>query len=246
MRARAGRPIAKPWTDAETEALRAVYPKGADALVAALPGRTLSAIRQHAMKIGVRVSPHWSPEDDKKLLFLWETGLRLYAIANRLDRRPQSVYWRARHLGLGIGCPQGYEYFSAAAERTGFYPPTLRRILNAAGVKLHMALSTPNVPRNLWRRHFVDPDEVDAAVTAWMKTEEVGAAARVRGMCAHTLQRWLREAGVIGPRRKRCRTPQRAATEVIDRVIEEQKGRTAERLSIAGKLGAAARWGKAA
>jgi transposase-like protein len=166
----------------------------------------------------------WTEHEDRKLVFLWETGLRLSAIANRLQRTPSGIYRRAQDLGLSVGCPDGFEYIEQAAVRTGYCPATLHRILRFGGVVTHLSLSDPTIRRRgYFRRRYVNKDEVDAAVEKWCASEPIAAAAKRHALSDDTLRRWLRDAGVIDPARKDTKAPQRVASDVIDRVIGERR-----------------------
>lgn len=165
--------------------------------------------------------PRWKPEEDRELDLWWSSGLRLDAIANRFPGRTKgAVYRRAKDRGLGLGCPKGFEYLHAAAERTGYCIPTLRRILDYSDVQVHVSLRMPGSTNKNWRRHYVDPFEVDEAIALWMKTEKPTDAARRRGVNRETLRRWLRKAGAL-EMSDGTKIHRRVASDIIERVVAE-------------------------
>lgn len=163
----------------------------------------------------------WSPKDDRNIGLLW-TATPLASIARELGRTEISVYWRARELGLPIGAPQGFEYLTDAARRTGFATSQLRRVLRANGVAITRTLSRPGVVSRLGGapgRHFhcVDPIDVDDAVAAWTREESVEGAALRRGVSGDVLRRLLLKAGHAPPRRRKAhwRIPSHLADELV-------------------------------
>lgn len=230
MLARAGT-VGKPWTEAEDAALRKVYPRGMAATLKRLKSRSQWALMQRARRIGIAKKPHWTAADDKRLGFLWESQLRLSAIAKQMNRTTKAVFQRGVFLGLKVGAPDGFEYVTEAARRTGFAIETLAKMLREAGVKLNITHSDPSraaMGKRLWRRHYVDPESVDAVVAEWNRSENVQRAAATRGLCALTLRHWLRRAGCIPPRLPGERRRQhRVPSEVIDRVVAEHRGKAA-------------------
>lgn len=171
-----------------------------------------------------RWARHWTPREEKQFSDLWESGVRFHEIAAQLGRTRSGCRAKALKLGLQMNCPTGFEYLSTAAARTGF--PNLdlfRKLLRSHGVVVQVAHSA--TPRKHWRRHFVDPIEVDAAVAAWAQTETVANAARRRGLVPKTLRSWLRAAGLKGP--KKVRAKWRVTDEQVDRVVAEHRGKAA-------------------
>jgi hypothetical protein len=198
MLARGGRPdlVARAWRPEEDAIVRDNYAAlGATAVAALLPGRTVFAVQLRARRLGVNHVPRWTRSQDLTLEDRWESGQRLGAIARELGRTPRAVSLRARDLGLGIVAPAGYETLSAAVVRTGFNTSDqLRRVLRWAGVALHVSRS--HAPRQIYRRHFVCPEDVDAAVAAWMRAESASEAARRVRCTRRTLLKRLARAGV--------------------------------------------------
>lgn len=137
----------------------------------------------------------WTPADFDKLRLFW-SELTVKQIAKRIGSTENTVYWRAQLLGLPLGCPQGMEYLSHAAKRTGFETVTLRGVLARAGVKIRRAQFRPNCPKRGRAgrgrlTYIVAPDAVDAAVEAWCAQETLSAAAARIGVRGETLARRL-------------------------------------------------------
>lgn len=190
------------WTPVEDATLRAAYVRGGyKAALLALPSRSKASVLHRANRLGVQVRRRWTKADDAALGALWELGLPLATIARELKRSPCTTYWRAQKLGLSLGCPPGFEYLSAAAERTGYCTTQLRPILAWAGVKLRTSLGRPTGAHR--RFHIVDPVEVDDALERWHATEPVQAAARRVGVSGDVLRRRLAMAGVQDRRTKK-------------------------------------------
>ena len=192
-----------PWTAAEDAIFRQAYNAGGiHGAIAALPKRNVNSLYHRAQRLGLSRRRRWSPIDDVRLRKLWNAELDLDQIAERLGRTQISTYWRAQKIGLPLGCPDGWEYLSHAAKRTGYDTGQLRTILAADGISLRCAIAAPNRKRRgkvtgfVRRTHIVPPGAVDAAVEAWLEREPLEAAARRVQMCAETLARRLRSIGV--------------------------------------------------
>lgn len=163
----------------------------------------------------------------------------LDVIAQRLLRTPDAVYRRAGDLGLGLGCPQGFEYLSNAAKRAGYCVATMRKILVAMNVPMHRTISTPQSPDPIER--FVEPCAVDDAVARWVSMETVAHAARRLGIPRPRLAYWLRQDTKRGlvpkrPRRRWCQ--HRLEPEVYDAIVarwtETESGeKAAQRIGVA-------------
>lgn len=192
----------KAWTPADEAKLREAYARGGyKAACAVLPGRTAASVMHRANRLGVLVRRRWTKADDETLRTLWEIGLGIKEIAADLKRTACTTYVRAQKLGLPLGCPDGFEYLSAAAERAGYCTTQLRRILRWAKVTIRRSLGGPTEAAR--RFHIVDPLEVDDALARWHATEPVQAAARRLGLCGETLARRLRKVGVKDTRTKK-------------------------------------------
>lgn len=184
-----------PWSLAEDETLRAAYSSGGiHAAQAALPGRSQTAIYHRARRLGLSRRRRWTEADNNRLRVLWDLAIPLTRIAHELGRDKAAVYVHAQAMRLPLGCPEGFEHLTAAAERVGYPAKTLRRILAWAGVPVKVTLSRP--VRASWRRQIVDPLDVDEAVAAWLKTEPAEAAARRLGISGDRLRDRLRKVGV--------------------------------------------------
>jgi len=172
----------------------------------------------------------WTRADVKVLRDLWGT-LTLATIAERLGRSPLTVYYFATKAGLQRGCPQGFEYLTAAAKRTGFDTGQLRVILAHAGVKLRVVMALPKKrPRHY---HVVSPDVVDDAVAAWMLLELLPHAARRLGVTREVLRSALIAAGHAPPPRK---FTWRVLPHVADEAVAAYRARSSVR-SHAARLG---------
>jgi hypothetical protein len=166
-------------------------------------------------RLGLDVRRRWTTADDEKLRMLW--GAPLKAVARAMKRTQITCYWRAQKLGLGLGCPQGYERLSHAAERTGFACGQLREILKFAGVGIHAGIRRPSKKRP--GSFFVDPDDVDAAVATWMQTETIASAARRMGTTWDVVRNHLEAFGLAKPKRASGRRHWRVPSETIDKAM---------------------------
>jgi hypothetical protein len=186
-----------PWSTEEDDCLRAAYADGGIALACrALPGRSVTSLYKRARRLGLSRRRRWTPGDDLTLEALWGEGLRLSAVAKNLGRTPATVYWRAQKLGLPLGVPDGFEYLSHAAERTGFTTGQLARILREHGFKVRATLSRTAAEPRSRRMHFVAPEDVDDAVKRWSGTETPEEAARRLGIDADRLRARLAALGI--------------------------------------------------
>lgn len=208
-------PAGKFWSDDEEATLRRMYGAADMAeIMAALPGRSVHSIRLHARVLGVDVKRHWSAREKRQLMFWWHEGIRVKAIAARLKRSPVAVTSMACKMGLSQGAPPGWEHVTAAARRLGFANPTLLRIAATYNVPIKNSIALR--PRRAFQYHhqIVETVAIDDAVQKWLATENVGAAARARGIDPHSLRRLL---GLRGSGKRHVRIP----TEQIDRVVAD-------------------------
>jgi hypothetical protein len=158
------------WTPAEDDALRAAYSTGGlPAARAAIPGRSAHAINNRAHRLGVLSSRRWTEDDDNRLRWLWGNCRSLVDLARQLKRTPSACHARAGLLGLRARCPQGAEPLTRAADRAGFSPPKLVKVLKWAGVPLQRSFARPGLSRGLRRQRFVDKYDVDVAVAQWVR-----------------------------------------------------------------------------
>lgn len=201
---RAGRPdlLARAWRPDEDAVVREHYAeRGAAAVAAMLPGRTQVAVQVRANRFGIKYVPRWTRADDLVLEDMWDSGARIGWIARRLSRSRRAVRARATQLQLGTYAPHGFETLQAAVRRVGYNTVgQLRRVLAWARVRLHV--SRAHAPKRKWRCHFVDPDQVDQAVKAWMRTETLAEAMRRHQVDRKQLLRLLARIGVAKGRSK--------------------------------------------
>lgn len=157
----------------------------------------------------------WSAADLRRLRDLWGSH-SLTEIARVLGRSERTIYWYAGNkLGLDRGVPQGCEYLTAAAKRTGYSTAQIRVICRAEGVKLRATLSRPTESRTGRRFHYVDSFDLDEAVTAWLTRSTVHEIAIANGTTGDTLRTWLTAAGFKPPRRGKWRISIADAEQVI-------------------------------
>lgn len=187
----------------------------------------------------------WSPAEKRRLLFLRESGWRLEAIAARMGRSPTQCAVVARALGYGGGTPHGYESIKAAAARTNYCVPTLRRILAYAEVQTFEVLSKPFAERKgRYRQHFVDPVEVDEAIALWCKTEPVAVAARRHGIDKTCLMQWLRRTGWIEPTVPGTRPHRRIESSILDTLVATYRQEASENTRKKRRRAARIRWAR--
>lgn len=211
----------KPWTVREDNALRAAYLAGGyKAAVRALPGRTAGSIFHRAQRKGLLVRRRWTRADDERLRTLWDLGVAIAWVARELGRTQATTYWRAQKLGLPLGCPDGFEYLSVAADRTGYDASQLRRVLRWAGVPIRVSLGRPTQAGR--RFHIVDPLDVDDAIAAWHETETLHSAAQRFGVADETMRRWLAAIGVDDNGRE-FRTHWRIKSVDVDRAVAARR-----------------------
>ena len=208
-----------PWTSGDRGRLRAAYAEGGIVgAVQALPGRSRASLYHAAIRLGVTRRRRWTHAEEKKLAFLW--GVESVSRICKILGRPRGgVMFHAVHvLGLSSGCPQGLEYLTEAATRTGYTAGQLRRILRWGRVEIVDAYTF--LVRGK-QRHLVDPFAVDDAIERWHATETLEHAARRSGVCAETLRARLLRVGVVieksDPRRKKSHY--RVRSEDADRAL---------------------------
>ncbi len=214
------------WTEEHVTLLREAYERGGiKAAVIALPGRSTASIYQRANILGLKRLRMWSAEEDEKLRLYW--GLKsLATIARELKRSQIGVYMRAvKHLGLQAGCPEGWEYLSEAARRTGYAISTLWDIMRAA--KMRILESYTYRESGSGRRYYiVEPSDVNHAVALRCASETVFDAAKRRGLTYDILKARLIAAGVKRPEKKNAAW--RIASTEIDAVLQRHAEMKAE------------------
>lgn len=222
---RRGRIVGFVWSKEDDDVLVRLYEtKGAKACLAALPHRSLPSIYQRAVKLGVKTHRLWTEAEDHMIRSEW--GFRsVVMIARSIARTTKATYKRATEdLYLGNGVPDGNEFLTNAASRTGFDVATLRRVLSFAGVKPELVRTRLKVKTN--KRFSVDPSAVDAAVAKWLASEAVEPAAKARGIAGETLKRWLLDARVertLVAEGQVARPHWRVPTVTIDKVVADRR-----------------------
>jgi len=205
------------WTPAEDAIILELGPRlEAKDIAASLPGRSVSAVFHRWHKLGVKKRRLWTRADERHLMLLWGS-CSLATVASKLGRSAMTTYWRAQRLGLGLGCPRGYEYLSDAATRAGFATSTLRMILRWAGV--HVEKVIRRRVSGTCRRFFVNPERVDDAVAAWLATETPEAASRRLGLAAETIVDRLLVSGLPLPPKPGHKRHWRIPSDTIDRAM---------------------------
>jgi hypothetical protein len=224
-----------PWTPAEVATLRTAYASGGiEAARAALPGRSTLSLYKKARRLGVRRKRSaWTERDYARLRALWSPETTLEALAEALRSTPKTVYWIARHrLNLPV-VPEGWEYLTHAARRTGYCTSQLAVILRAAGVKLHRVLSRPTAPRGKRAAHHnrfrvVWSADVDEAVADWTQRESALSVHQRLGISDTALRVRLRLAGIKKPTGKQ-KASWRLTPEDLERALSVRMVRTRER-----------------
>lgn len=209
----------RPWTAAEKQAVQDRYVADGPKKLAAELGRSFEAVCHKAQVLGVRIRRRWTADDDRLLRNLWGE-LSVAAIAKKLNRTATTTFWRAQTIGLPLGCPDGMEYFSDAADRAGFSRPALERILLWAGKTIKRSMSRGLKDVSYFFR-IVDPFDVDEAVRDWLETETLEEAARRVRVDASTLCRRLLELGGPSlPPKPTTKQQWRIPSTLVDRVVE--------------------------
>lgn len=224
-------PFGKTWTRAEDDTIRELAPEQEASDVAVALGRSVSAVFHRMARLGIQKRRRWTKADEAALEAMW--GHALPTIARALKRTVITVYWRAQRLGLGLGCPDGYEYLSAAALRCGYCASQLRRILRWAGVAVRKSVTRYQSRRTF---HWVDPFEVDEAVRRWHETETLNAAARRHSLHSTSLEVRLRMVGAPLPPKPGKKLHWRIPSATVDLAVAttERRGRV---VSLVEQLG---------
>ena len=189
--------------------------------IKALPGHTEAAIRCMAFRKKLYSSTRSQWTDEHVAILRGNWGIEtIETIARKVGRTRQQVWWKASNIGLDIGAPEGWEYFTNAADRVGYDRATLKNILRWADVKMYPAFSKGS--GNIIQRHVVDSFFVDEAVRKWLDSETLFAAANARGVCDNHLLRCMKKYGGevrrVSPRSKR--STMRASSSEWDRVLK--------------------------
>ena len=211
----------RPWSAEEKGILAKAYAGGGVAAAkTALPLRSVMALYHAADRLGVERKRQWTSGVDAALRNLWGAEIDIKAIAERLGRTRTAVYLRAAKIGLPVGCPEGWEYLSAATTRTGYSSTsTLVRILRWAGVGIERAVTLHHKRQSKRPTRIVVPELVDDAIAEWHKTETLEGAARRCGVRAEELKRWLAAVGVVAPVQRRSRKHWRVYSSDVDQAV---------------------------
>lgn len=159
------------WTTAEEEILRKHYRRRGPAWCAEQLRRTPASVCKRAEMLKLyRHSRRWTAAEDGILRREWgEVGERRLR-AMLPGRRSTAIARRAEFLRLAHPA-QGMETVKAAMERVGMNRKQFRRVLAEAGVRVIQRVRGSGVRaenRGQYRWCCVYPDEVTAAVEAWL------------------------------------------------------------------------------
>lgn len=224
-----------PWSEDEDATLRSLYCErgGAAALRAALPQRTIHAIRCRAKRLGLRAhnaARPWTAREDATLRIEWgEVAQR--TLRQKLPGRSWVAIWsRAHHLGLGSPA-QGRVSVTAAARACGYAYATFVQILRAEGVAIeHHPGGIRQAFQRACPRYLVDLDDCRDAVARYIArtsvddgTESLLEAAARNWMSIHAMRNRLTRAGLItGEQRGH---PLRLRPEDVDRAVRQWRPR---------------------
>lgn len=167
-------------------------------------GLTWRQVQRRTHALGLRQRQLWTLADDDRLRFHWGAQ-SCVEIGKAMGRTPKAVYWRAKQLQLGLGCPRGFAYLSHVARDAGYEVPAMRRILKWAGVALGRGPTNPtSKKRGQGQRkhvtHIVDQVLALEAIDLWHAAEYLEEASRRVGLCAETIANLLITDGRVGPR----------------------------------------------
>lgn len=225
------------WTAQEDSFLEASHKKLSLTELGERLGRTKMSVAKRCVVLGIGTRQRWTREEDHRLGFLWITTMPILAMSRRLKRSPQSICRRAKKLGLPSTMPDGYEFVTASARRTGFTTPTLLRILQWAEVPLHLARnhyagSRPSTARvrGPYHQRYVDPFDVDEAIERWHLTAPVEEIAHHHGLDGTTLRKRLAREGRLPRSESGKRTDLRVHEASVLDVIEQLKKEREERI----------------
>ncbi len=199
----------RPWTDAEAQAFRDLYPTASwEALRAALPGRSDAAMMRRGCDLRIIRRPHWTAAEDETLREVWPDCTRV-TVRKRLGwRKWAAIYARARTLGIAEQRWSGHVTIRAAAVAAGYTPGALVRILRA--YQAHFAtipqgdekdalpspVLTTRADKTARRAtKVVDAQAVTDAVEWWHSLESTPVAAARHGVVRSTIAEWAAEAG---------------------------------------------------
>lgn len=206
--------------------LREHYPTQGASWCAERLGLTWRQVFRRAQALKLRQNQPWTETDDNRLRYLWGSAT-VESIAQTLGRTDAAVYWRAKVLDLGLGCPHGFTYLGRLAEDVGFSRETTRMILRWAGVRLRQGPKNPSSvvrgkgPEPRYATWIVEHSEGLEAVERFLAHETLNAAAERCGLSSETLGRWLVEDGRSGAKPKGKRRWY-VSREVVDEVVQRK------------------------
>jgi hypothetical protein len=163
--------------------------------VAWATGHSRRACHARVCRLGL-LTPgrEWTAQEDAYLTREWtEVAMRVLR-DNLPGRSTEAILYRAKEFGLGSR-HQGLMSVTAAAKKAGYWPETLRPLLERQGVALHrVGAKLAACPQR--RRLYVAWDDVVAAVARDTALETPKAAARRLGVSDLKVYARLRAAGV--------------------------------------------------
>ena len=227
-------PRAGRWSPGEDEILRANYRTLGAAGTAEILGRDFGSVCKRADRLNLSYRRRWTRQQDAQLRGLWgDTPIAKISAAT--GRSVSACATRASDLGLGRGPRDGVELVTTAVRRVGYNRQTLLKILKWHGTKPSTitSLRDPRTKAKRSRKAF-DSDDIDDAVTEYLKTETLEEAARSRGLDREKLIRILEASGADVSERPGRYCQWRVSTKDIDRALavfesRETLGRAAKR-----------------
>lgn len=161
-----------------------------------------------AKALGLSCRRRWRPEEDA--FALNSAGdLTLAAMQARVGRSAVAIQMRRRAHGVGMGCPQGFEYLTHAATRLGYETSQIRQILAWADVRIRPAFSRKG---SVGGRFIVESDAATEAVARWCSMYTAVAAAKELGVS----DTWVLEHVRTDPRATRAGSLWRIPPEVVE------------------------------
>ncbi len=139
--------------------------------------------------MGLTCRPKWDPKDIERLAAsVGDLDMR------RLKERFGRSAWGIRHgllkAGVGMGCPQGFEYIDVAARRLGYASSQLRQILKWAEVHVKPAICRPDSPNV---RSIVDSADATEAVERWCSMATARDVATQLGISEPNVRKRIRD-----------------------------------------------------